>query len=66
MQHKKDKVVTALTGTGVAEITAEARKLWGEVVRTPKTLLTCVAIAMAVLGGAGVLLGEYFCGCSLL
>ena len=60
---KTDKFVTALVGSGVAEIAAEARKLWREVVQSPKTMFTCVAIAMAALVGAGILLTEYFCYC---
>ena len=63
---KTDKFVTALVGSGVAEIAAEARKLWREVVQSPKTMFTCVAIAMATLVGAGILLTEYFCWCRVL
>ena len=63
---KSDKFVTALVGSGVGEITSAAGKLWHDVLQTPKTLFTCVAIAMAVLGGAVVMLTEFFCDCRLL
>ena len=63
--EKADQFVKAFTGSDVTEITATARKLWSDVVQTPKTLITCIAITMTVLLGASALLTEYYCDCGL-